>query len=136
MPQREQDKRLLCAMALNDPDFAAYAADLPPAMGTASQTLPPALVQDVITVLREEPETAQTVDNWRNGTAGMKSYSLTGGAVTIAVTLFLLRSHIRIHRRDNGSWELLMESKPNQGSPVADAISRILDWLRDSGMLS
>ena len=136
MPKVMQEQKLLCALALNHPDFAAYATQLPPAMEAGSPALPPAIAQDVITVLRNDPETALAIDRLRNTPDGITKYSLTGGTVTVAMVVFLLRSHVRIHRRDNGTWEFFIESKPTEGSPMADTFKRILDWFKDSGLFS
>lgn len=134
MPKNERTQNLLVAMAQSNPDYTAYSSDLPLPTSAASQTLPPELTEDVITVLREVPENALTIDKWRNDSMEMRNFSFTGGAVTTAVVLFLLRSHIRIHRREDGSWEFFMESKPSQNNPVSEALKRILDWLKDIGI--
>jgi len=51
----------------------------------------------------------------------------------LLAVVFLLRTHLRIRRHKDGSWDLLVEHKPGDSRLVTDLLKRISALLPGSG---
>jgi len=122
---------ILQALARRDPDYAAFASELPPDLANADAELPPALAADILTLLRPEyPELARVTDEY----PADQTFSgpLAAGGLLVAA-LFLLRSHIKIKRTSTSKWSFQYEHKPMDNEllkTVIDALIGIFDKIK------
>ena len=121
---------ILQVLARRDPDYAAFASELPPALATADAELPPALAADILTLLRPEyPELARIAEAGGGPVDRTFADPLVAGGFLVAA-LFLLRSFIKIKRSDSGKWTIHYEHKPMDNDllkTVIDALKGIFD---------
>jgi len=119
-----QPNQALQSFATHDPAFAAFAAELPAAL--MQTELPPELLDDVTALLcAERPE----FDLWANmPDVAQDRYAvgaIAASAATLAAVVFLLRSRIKLQRKEDGAWSFLFEHKPADN----DLMKRVLDAL-------
>ena len=106
-----QPTQALCTFAAHDPAFAAFAAELPAEL--AQRELPPELLTDAAALLRaERPEFALWMDRPDGPQDKFAVGAIVASAATLAAVVFLLRSRIKILRKEDGTWSFLFEHKP------------------------
>lgn len=106
-----ETKQALQSFAAHDPAFAAFAAQLP--AGLAQRELPPELLADAADLLcAERPEFALWMDRPDGPQEKFAVGAIIAGAATLAAVVFLLRSRIKLQRKEDGAWTFLFEHKP------------------------
>ncbi len=117
------------ALAQQDPGFAAFYAQYQEQMTLASP-LPAEFVDAVITAMEKDPAlSARAIQYQENAQAAMMYGipALPELGVLIAA-LFLLSTHIKVHRTKDGRWEFLIEHKAS-GDGALEKIAQILSNL-------
>ena len=75
---------------------------------------------DVIAIAEKEPDLSSAVKRCRENTQSAQSFAIPGlpeiGGLIAA--LFLLRTHIKIHRTEDGKWEFLVEHSSSNDSAL------------------
>jgi len=118
MPTPEQT---LEALASLDPDYPAFAAQLPDELKRFAKPLPDGLAADVIILLRaERPELSKWLDMPASGAPPAKFSADSETVMLLAAILFLLRTHIKFEGKD-----FLFEHKPMD----SDLLKKVLDAL-------
>jgi len=119
-----ETKQALQTFAAHDPAFASFAAELPE--GLAQRELPPELLADAADLLRaERPEFASWMDRPDRPQEQFSVGAIIASAATLAAVVFLLRSRIKIQRKEDGAWTFLFEHKPADN----DLMKRVLGAL-------
>ncbi|PTN12782.1 hypothetical protein [Nitrosomonas aestuarii] len=72
----------------------------------------------------QDPQQAEAIQVLLNSTAPQR---FDGGTAvfTLAAVVWLLRTHIRIKRKENGQWTVLIENKPPKNSSLDQLIEKI-----------
>lgn len=72
----------------------------------------------------QDPQQAETMQVLLNSAAPQR---FDGGTAvfTLAAVVWLLRTHIRIKRNENGQWTVLIENKPPKNSSFDQLIEKI-----------
>jgi hypothetical protein len=72
----------------------------------------------------QDPQQAGAIQVLLNSTAPQR---FDGGTtvLTLAAVVWLLRTHIRIKRNDNGQWTVLIENRPPKNSSLDQLIEKI-----------
>ena len=116
----------LQTLACLDPDYPAFASDLPPeALCVGDNPLPDGLAEDVIALLRaERPELSDWLDAQPTTAASAKmGVDPLAAAGVLAAILFLLRSHIKI----KGKY-FTFEHKPMDNDLLGKVLSKLGAW--------
>ena len=96
MTSTEQTLRIL---ARSDPDYPAFAADLPPDIFPGAAALPEGFADDVASLIREErPELSTWMDTAQSSDLPPQklAFDPLAAAGVLSAIVFLLRSHIKI----------------------------------------
>lgn len=126
-----QIERLLQGLAAANPEYGAFAQQYA-ALGerpvAADQAR--ALARDLLAALRESPQQAARLDAM---SLTMALGAPAGGSVAVPLLLaaaFLLRSHIRLKRRGDGSWDPVL-AQPTDGERLTLVATRLAALLAD-----
>ena len=88
---------------------------------------------DVIAIAEKEPDLSSAVKHCLENTQSAQSFAIPGlpeiGGLIAA--LFLLRTHIKIHRTEDGKWEFLVEHSSSNDS----ALEKTRAYLRISSKI-
>ena len=98
----------------------------------AQTSWPEWLVDGVFTAAASDPEAGPMVKEYAKNaqSAGTFGDPLLCGAGFLIAALFLLGTHIKIHRTPDGKWELLLEHAAAQNElleKIAEALSKMLN---------
>lgn len=129
----EDTRYIIQTLALNNPDFAEYYASLPFRM-ESKERLPSELMDDILTVLREDIELDRVIRSLSVSKQKIVTYAIPDIASvgTIVAALFLLRLHIKFERNALGKWEFLIEHKPNENALLEKVLSALAKLLSNS----
>lgn len=114
------------ALAQQDPDFAAFCARYQGEI-TLNSPLPDELLDGVIAVVQEDPALAPMAKRYLENAQSAGSFAVPGlsEAGILIAALFLLGTHIKIHKSEDGKWEFLLEH-PAVDSDSLKKIAEIL----------
>lgn len=119
-------KSTILALAQQDPGFAEFYSQYQDQIVLLAP-LPIDFWNDVIVIVEKEPALASAVKHcWENAQAA-QTFVIPGlpeMGVLIAA-LFLLRTHIKIHKTKDGKWEFLVEHNAS-GDGTFEKIAQIL----------
>lgn len=122
-------KSTILALAQRDPDFAGFYLQYQDQI-VLPAPLPADFWDDVIAIAEKEPALSPAVKSCRENAQAAQSFAIPGlpeMGVLIAA-LFLLRTHIKIHRTKEGKWEFLLEHNASDDG-VLEKIAQILAGL-------
>lgn len=122
-------KSTILALAQRDPDFAEFYLQYQDQI-VLPAPLPADFWDDVIAIAEKEPALSPAVKSCRENAQAAQSFAIPGlpeMGVLIAA-LFLLRTHIKIHRAKEGKWEFLLEHNASDDG-VLEKIAQILAGL-------
>ena len=88
---------------------------------------------DVIAIAEKEPDLSSAVKRCRENTQSAQSFAIPGlpEIGVLIAALFLLRTHIKIHRTEDGKWEFLVEHSSSNDS----ALEKTRAYLRISSKI-
>ncbi|MCL2856815.1 MAG: hypothetical protein FWE19_03705 [Oscillospiraceae bacterium] len=118
-------EQTLITLARLDPDYPAFAAQLPDELKRAAKPLPNEMATDVLSLLRiERPELQNWLDRQADAQPPAKFLvdSPESAVALIGAIVFLLRTHIKIEGK-----HFLIEHKPIE----SDLLKKILDRFGD-----
>lgn len=119
----------LWALAQQDPGFAAFYAEYQGEL-TLTAPLPADLVDGVIEVVEQDPAMAPAAKRCLENAQAAAAFAVPGlpEAGVLIAALFLLGTHIKIHRTQDGKWEFLLEH-PAAESGALEKIVQMLSEL-------
>ena len=122
-----KDLQVVLALANSDRDFFDFANEysLDSALSEQEQQ---ELAKETLRVLSEDPDYALQINSLASSSATTKSIGVDV-AVIVAIT-FLLRTHIKITRNEEGKWNLLVEHKPADDSTLETLLNRITSIMK------
>ena len=133
MPATEYSTRskesALWALAQQDPGFSAFYTEYREKI-ILTAPLPAEFLDGVIEVVEQDPALAPAVKRYLGNAQAAATFavpSLLEASVLIAA-LFLLGTHIKFHRKEDGKWEFLLEH-PASENGVLKRIAQILSEL-------
>ncbi|MDE7176348.1 MAG: hypothetical protein K2O59_00865 [Lachnospiraceae bacterium] len=119
-------KRTIIALAQQNPAFTDFylqyqdQIDLP-------APLPIDFWDDVIIFAEKEPALSSAVKRCRENAQVIQTFAIPGllEAEVLIAALFLLSTHIKIHRTKDGKWEFLLEHKASNDG-ILEKIAQLL----------
>lgn len=119
-------KSKILALAQQDPGFVDFylqyqdQIDLP-------VPLPIDFWDDVIVFAEKEPALSSTVKHCHENAQAAQTFAIPGLIETevLIAALFLLSTHIKIHRTKDGKWEFLLEHKASSDG-ILEKIAQLL----------
>lgn len=136
IPNVEYSKRTkettIWELAQQDPNFAVFYAEYQEKI-SFTDPLPKELVDDVIAVAAQDPALASVTKQYlENANTAMTFASPTISAACILIAaLYLISTHIKIHRTKDGKWEFLVEHNAPD-STLLEKIAQILSTILNS----
>lgn len=119
-------KSTILTLAQRNPSFAEFYSQYQDQI-VLSAPLPIDLWGDVLAIAEKEPDLSSAVKRCRENVPSVPSFAIPGlpeMGVLIAA-LFLLRTHIKIHRTEEGKWEFLVEHSSSDDGTL-EKIARVL----------
>ena len=116
----------LWALAQQDPDFSAFYTEYREKI-TLTAPLPIELLDDVVEVVEQDPALAPAVKRYLENAQAASAFAVPGlpEAGILIAALFLLGTHIKFHRTEDGKWEFLLEHPVPENSTL-ERIAQIL----------
>ena len=118
----------LWALAQQDPGFTAFYTEYREKI-TLTAPLPAELLDGVIEVVEQDRALAPAVKRYLENAQAASTFavpSLPEAGVLIAV-LFLLGTHIKFHRKEDGKWEFLLDHPASKNG----TLERIVQMLSE-----
>ena len=106
-------------MAQQDPDFATFYAEYREKI-TLTAPLPADLLDGVIEVVEQDPALAPAVKRYLENAQAASVFAVPGlpEAGVLIAALFLLGTHIKFHRKEDGKWEFLLDHPASKNSTL------------------
>lgn len=103
-------KSTILALAQQDPSFAEFYLQYQDQI-VLPAPLPIDFWVDVIVIAEKEPALSSAVERCRENAQAAQAFAIPGlpELGVLIAALFLLKTHIKIHRTKDGKWELLLE---------------------------
>ena len=119
----------LWALAQQDPGFAAFYSKYREKI-TLTAPLPADFVDGVIEIVEQDPALAPTAKRYLENAQAAASFAVPGlpEAGILIAALFLLGTHIKFHRTEDGKWEFLLEHTASENSTL-EKIAQMLSEL-------
>lgn len=116
------------ALAQQNPDFAAFYEEYKEKV-TLAEPLPGELIDGVITAAEQDPVLDSMARQYQENANAAKTFGTpTIAAVSILIaSLFLISTHVKIHRTEDGKWEFLIE----HDTPDSALLEKIIQILSD-----
>lgn len=116
------------ALAQQNPEFAAFCAKYQKEI-TLTTPLPTDFVDDVIEVVEQDPPLAPMAKRYLNNAQAAMTFAVPGlpEASILIAALFLLSTHIRFHRTEEGKWEFLVEHQAADHSALEKIVQALSD---------
>ena len=105
-------KSIILALAQQDPGFTEFDSQYQDQI-VLSAPLPIDFWDDVIVIAEKDPSLSSAVKRYRENAQTAQTFAIPGlpEATVVIAMLFLLRTHIKVHRTKDGKWEFLVEHK-------------------------
>lgn len=136
MPNVEYSKHAkenaIWALAQQDPDFAVFYAEYQKEI-TITEPLPEEFVDSVIAAAEQDLTLASATRQYQeNANTAMTFASPTISAACILIaSLYLISTHVKIHRTKDGKWEFLVEHNAPD-TTLLEKIVQILSTILNS----
>lgn len=119
-------KSTIVALAQRDPSFAEFYLQYQDQI-VLSAPLPTDFWGDIIVFAEKDPVLSLEVKHCRENVQAAQAFAAPGllEAGVLIAALFLLSTHIKIHRTEDGKWEFLLEHDAS-GDEVLKKIAQIL----------
>ncbi len=124
-------KRTILALAQQDPSFAEFYLRYQDQI-VLSAPLPADFWDAVIAIADKEPSLSSAVKRCRENAHTTQAFAVPGlpeVAVLIAA-LFLLNTHIKIHRTEGGKWEFLVEHNTSDDGTLKQIAQMLTDFFK------
>ncbi|MDE7245785.1 MAG: hypothetical protein K2O18_17670 [Oscillospiraceae bacterium] len=122
-------KSTILALAQRDPGFAEFYSQYQDKI-VLPAPLPIDFWDNVIAIAEKDPTLSSPVKRCRENAQAAQSFAIPGlpEAGVLIAALFILKTHIKIHRTEDGKWEFLVEHKAVEDGPI-EKIAQILAGL-------
>lgn len=122
---------VLWALANRAPDFSSFYEQYQNEI-VFNNSLPIDFVDEVMDVVEADPIWADMAKRYQENVQNSMTFSISGlPEVSIMIAaLFLLSTHIKIHKKPNGKWEILMEHKSVGDGKLEMIAQMILDLFK------
>lgn len=119
----------LWALARQDPGFAAFYAEYREKI-TLAAPLPAELLDSVTEAVTQDPALAPAAKRYLENAQAAAAFAIPGlpEAGVLIAALFLLGTHIKFHRTEDGKWEFLLEHPVSENSTL-ERVAQILSGL-------
>lgn len=119
-------KSIILALAQQDPNFAEFYLQYQNQI-VLHESLPAEFWDNMITIAEKEPALSSAVKRCRENVQAAQAFAIPGlpEAGVLIAALFLLRTHIKIHRTEDGKWEFLIEHNASDDGTL-EKIAQIL----------
>ena len=116
----------LWALAQQDPDFSAFYTEYREKI-TLTTPLPVELLDGVVEVVEQDPALAPAVKRYLENAQAASAFAVPGlpEAGILIAALFLLGTHIKFHRTEDGKWEFLLDHPASENGAL-ERIAQIL----------
>ena len=118
----------LWALAQQDPDFSAFYTEYREKI-TLTSPLPVELLDGVVEVVEQDPALAPAVKRFLENAQAASAFAVPGlpEAGILIAALFLLGTHIKFHRKEDGKWEFLLDHPASKNG----TLERIVQMLSE-----
>ena len=118
----------LWVLAQQDPGFAAFYTEHREKI-TLTAPLPVELLDGVVEVVEQDPALAPAVKRYLENAQAASAFAVPGlpEAGILIAALFLLGTHIKFHRTEDGKWEFLLDHPASENG----ALERIVQILSE-----
>ena len=118
----------LWALAQQDPGFAAFYTEYREKL-TLTAPLPAEFLDGVIEVVEQDPALAPTAKRYLENAQAASAFAVPGlpEAGVLIAALFLLGTHIKFHRKEDGKWEFLLDHPASKNG----TLERIVQMLSE-----
>ena len=122
-------KSTILSLAQRDPGFAEFYLQYQHQI-VLPAPLPVDFWNDVIAFAEKDPSLSSEVKRCQENVQAAQFFAIPGlpEAGVLIAALFLLKTHIKIHRTEDGKWEFLVEHKASDDGTL-EKISQILAGL-------
>ena len=119
-------KSAILALAQQNPDFAEFYSQYQDQI-VLSAPLPTDFWDDVITLAERDPSLSSSVRRYRENAQAAQSFAVPGlqEVGILIAALFLLKTHIKIHRTEDGKWDLFVEHEASKDD-ILEKIVQVL----------
>lgn len=119
-------KSTILALAQKNPGFEEFYLQYQDQF-ILTAPLPVDFWDDVIVFVEKEPALSSAVKHCRENAQTAQTFSIPGlpEAGVLIAALFLLSTHIKIHRTKDGKWEFLLEHKASNDG-ILEKIAQLL----------
>ena len=116
----------LWALAQQDPGFTAFYTEYREKI-TLTTPLPVELLDGVVEVVEQDPALAPAVKRYLENAQAASAFAVPGlpEAGILIAALFLLGTHIKFHRTEDGKWEFLLDHPASENGAL-ERIAQIL----------
>ena len=122
-------KKIILTLAQQDPSFAEFYLQYQDQI-ILSAPLPIDFWNDVIAVAEKDPALFLEVKHCRESVQATQAFAILGlpEVMALIAALFLLKTHIKIQKKEDGKWEFLVEHKASNDDTL-EKIAQILAGL-------
>jgi len=124
-------KSTILALAQRDPGFAEFYLKYQDQI-VLPAPLPVDFWDDVIAIAQKEPALSRAVKRCRENGHAAPTFAIPGlpEAGVLIAALFLLSTHIKIHRTKDGKWEFLVEHNASEGGTLKHIAQILTDYFK------
>ena len=121
----------LWALAQQDPGFAAFYTEYREKI-TLTAPLPVELLDGVVEVVEQDPALAPAVKRYLENAQTASAFAVPGlpEAGILIAALFLLGTHIKFHRTEDGKWEFLLEHSASENSTLERIAQMLFEFFK------
>ena len=125
-------KSTILALAQRDPGFAEFYSQYQGQIVLLAP-LPIDFWDDVIVMAEKESALSSTVKHCRENTQAAQAFAIPGlpEVGVLIAALFLLRTHIKIHRTEDGKWEFLVEHNSSDDGTLKKIAQILADLFKN-----
>lgn len=124
-------RAVLWALANQEPNFPAFLDKYQEEIAFSAD-LPDDLIDEVMAVVEVDPALTDAVKRYQENTQAAGTFAVPGlPEVSILIAaLFILRTHIKIHKTPDGKWEFLVEHESSNNELLEKVIQMIGSFLK------
>ncbi len=124
-------KSTILSLAQRDPSFAEFYLQYQDQI-VLPAPLPADFWDDVIAIAEKEPALSSAVKRCRENAHAAPTFAIPGlpEVGVLAAALFLLSTHIKIHRTEDGKWEFLVEHNASDDGTLERIVQILTDYFK------
>lgn len=125
-------KSTILALAQREPGFAEFYSQYQDQI-VLPAPLPAGFWDDVIAIAEKDPSLSSAAKRCRANAQAAQSFTVPGlpEIGVLIAALFLLRTHIKIHRTEDGKWEFLVEHSPSDDGTLEKIVCALTDLFKN-----